>query len=419
MKFLIKNARILAQGNNFHGKKKDILISDGIIEKISDNITDLADEVITNDNLHISIGWIDIYSNFSDPGYEQRETIETGVAAAVAGGFTDVMLVPNTKPPISTKSQVENIIRRAIGSPVNIHPIGAISKEIKGKELAEMYDLHAGGAKAFSDGEIAIQDPGLLLKALQYIIPINGTIIQIPDDRSISANGFMNEGITSTQIGLSGKPAMAEEIMIARDIELLRYTNSKLHITGVSTAKGISLITQAKKEGLQISCSATPYHCHFSDEDLEGYDSNLKVNPPLRTLADVKAIREALKNEEIDCIASHHTPMHIDDKMCDFENALSGMEGLETVFSAMNTFYTDKNSLINQLTITPRKIFGIEIPKIEEGSNACLTLFDPDCEFIINKSMIRSRSHNNAFIGKKLKGRVIGTINNNKVNITR
>jgi len=419
MKFLIKNARILAQGNNFDGQKKDILISDGIIEKISDNITDIADEVITNDNLHISIGWIDIYSNFSDPGDEQRETIETGVAAAVAGGFTDVMLVPNTKPAISTKSQVENITRRAIGSAVNIHPIGAVSKEIKGKELAEMYDLHAGGAKAFSDGEVAIQDPGLLLKALQYIIPINGTIIQVPDDKSISANGFMNEGITSTRIGLSGKPAMAEEIMIARDIELLRYTNSKLHITGVSTAKGVSLIAQAKKEGLQISCSATPYHCHFSEEDLEGYDSNLKVNPPLRTLADVKAIREALKNEEIDCIASHHTPMHIDDKMCDFENALSGMEGLETVFSAMNTFYTDKNTLINQLTTTPRKIFGIEIPKIEEGSNACLTLFDPDCEILINKNMIRSRSHNNAFIGKKLKGRVIGTINNNKVNIAR
>jgi dihydroorotase len=415
MKVLIKQAHISCSSSPFHGQVKDILVVDGKIEKISENISENADEVIARDNLHASIGWMDIFANFADPGYEHKENIETGAAAAAAGGFTDVMLLPNTYPVVSSKSQVEYIVQKAATLAVSMYPIASVTKNAEGKELSEMYDMHASAALAFSDGTEPIQSPGMLLKALQYVLAINGTVIQLPDDKSISKTGLMNEGIASTQLGLPGKPAIAEELMIARDIELLKYTKSKLHITGVSTKKGIELISQAKKEGLNISYSVTPYHCWFCDEDLAGYDSNLKVNPPLRTRADMMAVREAAQNGTVDCFASHHIPQHWDDKTCEFEYAKNGMIGLETLFGAVNSFATDLDLLIEKLTVAPRNIFGITQPALQEGSNACITLFDPSSEYVFEERMIRSRSRNSAFLGKKLKGRVIGIINKNKI----
>jgi dihydroorotase len=414
MKVLIKQAKIVSSSSPYHGQVKDILITEGTIEKIADNIAENADSVIANDNLHVSIGWMDIFANFCDPGFEHKETIETGIAAAAAGGFTDVMLLPDTSPTTSSKSQVEYIVQKAALLPVNVYPIGAITKNIEGKELAEMYDMHSRGAIAFGDGTKPVQSPGLLLKALQYVLAIDATIVQIPDDKSISAHGLMNEGIESTRLGLPGKPAIAEELMIARDIELLRYTKSKLHITGVSTKKGIELIAAAKKEGLNITCSVTPYHGWFCDEDLKDYDTNLKVNPPLRNREDMLAIRSALADGLIDCIASHHIPQHWDDKTCEFEYAKNGMIGLQTMFGAVNYFAKDLNKLIEQLTISPRKIFEIKLPELKEGSAACITIFNPDLEIVFEEKDILSKSHNTAFIRKKLKGKVIGIINKNK-----
>ena len=414
MKVLIKQAHIVSFSSPFNGQVKDILIVDGIIAKIADNITENADEIVANDNLHASIGWMDIFSNFADPGYEQRESMESGAAAAAAGGFTDVMIVPNTNPAISSKSQVEYIVGKAAKLAVNVYPIASVSKNAEGKELSEMYDMHASAALAFSDGINPVQSPGVLLKALQYVLAINGTVIQLPDDRSISKNGLMNEGILSTQLGLPGRPAIAEELMIARDIELLKYTGSKLHITGISTAKGIELITEGKKQGLQLTCSVTPYHCWFCDEDLVGYNSNLKVDPPLRTRKDMMAIRNAVKEGKVDCIASHHMPEHWDDKTCEFEYAKNGMIGLETLFGVMNSFSENTAQLIEQLSVTPRKIFGLAIPSIKEGETASLSLFDPSATYTFEESMIRSKSHNSPFIGKTLKGKVIGIINKGK-----
>ena len=414
MKVLIKKAHISHADSPFHGLVKDILVTDGKIEKIADEISENADEIIANDNLHVSIGWMDIFANFADPGFEHKENIESGCSAAAAGGFTDVMLVPNTNPAVSTKSQVEYVIQKAANLAINVYPMASLTKNAEGKELAEMYDMHASGALAFSDGTEPVQSPGVMLKALQYVLAINGTVIQLPDDKSISKGGLMNEGIESTRLGLPGKPAIAEELMIARDIELLRYTKSKLHITGVSTKKGIELISAAKKEGLQLSCSATPYHAWFCDQDLAGYDTNLKVNPPLRTEEDMLAVRKALQEGTIDCIASHHIPQHWDDKTCEFEYAKNGMTGLESLFGACNSFGGDIHELVEQLSIKPRKIFGLEIPSFAEGSNACLTLFDPGSSYVFTEDMIRSRSRNNAFTGKELKGKVIGIINKNK-----
>ena len=415
MKVLIKQAHISCSSSPFHGQVKDIFIVDGKIEKISDKISDKADQVIANESLYASIGWMDIFANFADPGFEHKETIETGADAAAAGGFTDIMILPNTNPVVSSKSQVEYIVQKATTLPVSIYPVASITKNAAGKELSEMYDMNASSALAFSDGTEPVQSPGVLLKALQYVLAIDGTIIQLPDDKSISKNGLMNEGISSTQLGLPGKPAIAEELMIARDIELLRYTGSKLHITAVSTKKGIEIISQAKKEGLKLSCSVTPYHCWFCDEDLAGYDTNLKVNPPLRTRADMMAMRNAVKNGTIDCIASHHLPQHWDDKTCEFEYAQAGMIGLETLFGVVNSFEINIDQLVEQLTVAPRRIFGIALPEIKEGSNACITLFNPGPTYTFDETMIRSKSRNSPFIGEKLKGKVIGIINKNKI----
>ncbi|MEO5942491.1 MAG: dihydroorotase [Ferruginibacter sp.] len=415
MKVLIRQAKIVSSSSPYHGQVKDILITEGIVEKIADNIAENTDTIIAEDNLHLSIGWMDIFANFCDPGFEHRETIETGIAAAAAGGFTDVVVLPDTNPTTSSKSQVEYIVQKAAPLPVNVYPIGAITKNTEGKELAEMYDMHSSGAIAFGDGTKPIQSPGLLLKALQYVLAIDATIVQLPDDKSISAHGLMNEGIESTRLGLPGKPAIAEELMIARDIELLRYTKSKLHITGISTKKGIELIAAAKKEGLNITCSVTPYHGWFCDEDLKDYDTNLKVNPPLRNKADMLAVRNAVADGLIDCIASHHIPQHWDDKACEFEYAKNGMIGLQTMFAALNYFAKDLNKLIEQLTVSPRKIFGIKLPELKEGSAACITLFNPEVEIIFEEKDIFSKSHNSAFIGKKLKGKVIGIVNKNKM----
>lgn len=414
MKVLIKQAHISCSSSPFHGQVKDIFVVDGKIEMISDKISENADQIIENENLYTSIGWMDIFANFSDPGFEHKETLITGAASAAAGGFTDVMVIPNTLPAVSSKSQVEYIVQKAATLPVSIYPIASVTKNAEGKELAEMYDMRSSGALAFSDGTASIQSPGVLLKALQYLLAIDATIIQLPDDKSISPHGLMNEGIDSTRLGLAGKPVIAEELMIARDIELLRYTKSKLHITGVSTGKGIELISQAKKEGLRLSCSATPYHGWFCDEDLASYDTNLKTNPPLRKRADMMAVRKAIQNGTIDCMASHHFPQHWDDKTCEFEYAKNGMIGLETLFAAVNSFNTDIDQLIDRLTVAPRKIFGMELPELNIGSKACLTLFDPSATFTYLESMIHSKSRNSPFLGKSFKGKVIGIINKNK-----
>lgn len=420
MKVLIRQTTIVHAASPFNGLQKDIFIADGVIQQISDSIQQAADIVIDQPNLHTSIGWMDVYSHFCDPGFEYRETLETGALAAATGGFTDVLVIPNTNPVVHTKSQVEYILQKSTQTPVNIHPLGAVTKNAAGAELAEMYDMRLSGALAFSDGINSIQSPGLLLKALQYVLAFDGTIVQVADDKTINPQGLMNEGITSTQLGLPGKPAIAEELMIARDIDLVKYTGSKIHFTGISTKKGIGLITAAKAAGLNISFSVTPYHAIFCDEDLTGYDTNLKVNPPLRTREDMLAVRSAILDGAADAIASHHIPQNYDNKVCEFEYAKNGMIGLETLFGALgnclpaneNGWTTEK--LITLLSVAPRTIFNLPVPEIKEGAKASLTLFNPTAAYIFDETMIASKSKNTPFIGKSLSGKVIGIINGNK-----
>ncbi|MCZ2222337.1 MAG: dihydroorotase [Chitinophagales bacterium] len=416
MKILLKKVLIAQPSSVINNTVKDIFIDNGVIQTIQDNITAEVDTVFEEENIIVSPGWVDCFSHFCDPGFEYRETLETGSKAALAGGFTNVFVLPNTFPVIQNKSQVEYIIQKSKQLPINISPIGALSKNIEGKELAEMYDMYNSGAIAFSDGLQPVQTSGFLLKALQYVKAFNGTVIQMPIDKTISYNGLINEGIVSTQLGLPGIPSIAEEIIIKRDIDLLRYTESKLHFTGITTAKSIELIKSAKAEGLQISCSVTPYHLFFCDEDVKQYDTNLKVNPPLRSRADMLALQQAVLNGDIDCIASHHLPYNNDEKNCEFENAKNGMISLQTAYSSINHILStlSNDAIANLFSCNASTIFGLPKINIQEGAIANLTLFTRTDKTILTKENNKSKSFNTPFADKELNGKVIGVVTKNK-----
>jgi len=412
MKILIRKAKIIDAQSPFNGLIKDILVENDQIISIEDQIDTAADQIINSPDLLVSTGWVDSFSHFCDPGIEYKETLETGAAAAAAGGFTHVFVLPNTDPVVDNKSQVSYIVQHSRSLPVSIHPIGAITKKIEGKDLAEMYDMKNNGAVAFSDGLAPVQTAGLFLKALLYVKAFDGLLIQIPIDKSIGSGGLINEGIISTQLGLPGIPAIAEETIIKRDIDLLRYTGSKLHITAVSTATSIGLIAEAKKEGLSITCSVTPYHLFYCDEDLVQYDTNLKLNPPLRTRKDMMALRAAVLSGVVDCVASHHLPQNWDNKVCEFEYAKSGMIGLQTSYCTVNTILPELSTeqIVALFSSNARKIFDIPTTSIAVGSKAELTLFSRTGETELTAANNKSKSANSAFLHKQLSGKVLGIL---------
>lgn len=419
MVLLIQQAYITDPSSPFHQTRQDILIESGVIKDIQPRIDLQADQVIAGEDLHASPGWVDIFAQFADPGYEFKETLETGTAAAAAGGYTDVLVIPNTKPAIDNKSQAEYIRHKSKGLPVNVYPIGAVSKGTEGKDLAEMYDMRNSGAIAFSDGLHPIQSAGLLMKALQYVKAFDGVIIQIPDDKTIGTNGLMHEGIVSTQLGLPGKPMMAEELQVARDIKLARYTDSKLHFTGVTSPRSLEYIRRAKEAGLSVTCSVTPYHLFFTDADLWEYDTNLKVFPPLRTANEVSALKAAILDGTIDCITAHHLPHEYDSKVLEFEYAKFGMTGLETTYSVLRTAMPEvpESRWVELLSTNPRKIFGLGTAVIEKGATAAITLFEPAASVTIDAKQFKSKSVNSAFIGKTLTGKIRGIVNGAHISV--
>ncbi len=415
MTILVRQAKIVDPSSPFHLQSADLLIENGVLTSIETIISKKADKIVDVPGLHASPGWVDVFAHLCDPGLEFKETLESGSAAAAAGGYTDVMVLPNTTPVVHNKATVEYIVQKSRTLPVRMHPIGSITRNNEGKELAEMYDMEHSGAIAFSDGSCSVQSSGLLLKALQYVKAIDRVIIQLPDDRAINPGGLMNEGIISTRLGLPGRPAIAEELMIARDIELVKYTSSRLHITGISTAKSVELVRQAKAEGLDVTCSVTPYHLLFSDEDLKDYDTNLKVNPPLRPLADKEALQKALLDGVIDCIATHHLPQDIDNKISEFEYAKYGMIGLQTAFATVRTAVPNLSAeqLVKLFALNPRKIFGLPSKEIRQGERVALTLFAFDSDWTFEQN--HSKSANSPFLGQTLRGRPVGIINQDKL----
>jgi len=417
MHILLKNVKIVAPTSPLHGQQQDILVENGVIRQIAPAITAAGAREISGERLHVSPGWMDVFAHFCDPGQEYKEDLQSGAAAAARGGFTTVMIVPNTQPALHTKPQITYVLSQTAGHAVQVLPIGAVTKNLEGASLSEMYEMQEAGAVAFSDGFKPVQSPGLLLKALQYVKAFNGTIIQLPDDLSISAHGLMHEGIFSTQLGMPGKPALAEELIIQRDLELAQYTGSRIHFTGISTAKSVELIARAKAAGIQVTCSVTPYHLSFTDADLVKYNTYLKVNPPLRTAEDVAALREAVLNGVVDCFATHHQPQDWDAKQTEFEYAQYGMTGLETCFGAIRRHVPQLplEQLVRMLALQPRQVFNLPEPALQEGAVANLTIFDPDTEWTFTAADIASRSKNSAYIDTLLKGKVKGIISNNQV----
>ena len=421
MTILLRQVKIADQHSPYNGQVKDILLQDAVLVSIQDHYEGKADQIVDYPGTIVSLGWVDPFTHFCDPGYEHRETLKTGAAAAQAGGFTTVFVVPNTQPVMDNKTQVNYIVQQQQHLPIEILPIGALSKKIEGKDLAEMIDMHQAGAVASSDGLYPVQSNLLFLKALQYVKTFDGVVIQMPIDKSMGAVGLMNEGITSTQIGLPGIPAIAEELMISRDIELLKYTNSKLHITGVSTAKGIALIEAGKKAGLALTCSVTPYHLYFNETDLNTYDTLLKVYPPLRTKADQAALQDAVERGVVDCISSHHQPQDWDGKTIEFEYAKAGIACIETTYATINHLFPKlkDEAIANLLSNHARQIFNLGSNTIKEEQKVDLTLFNRTNSFTPTKATSKSKSVNNPFLDKAFNGTVIGTYSKGQLHLNK
>lgn len=420
MEIIIRSARIIDTGSPFHNQVKDILVSNGKIKKIGAKLqnTSKAKEVKA-DNLHVSLGWFDLNTFLADPGYEQKETIESGCAAAAFGGFTHICCMPNTQPVTQTKSQIEYVLRKSTDEIVNVHPLGAVSENGEGKDLAEMYDMHSAGAIAFCDGLKPSSNAGMVERSLLYVKAFDGLIMNHPEEKSISKNGAMNEGVVSTKLGLPGAPALAEEISVNRDIYILEYTESKLHLLDISLKRSVELIRNAKKKGLKISSSVNAYNLMLDETAVGSYNTNCKVNPHLRSKEDIAALVKGIADGTIDTITSAHQPHDEECKKLEFDKADFGMIGLETCFAVANTALKGKvelSKIIETFANNPRRVLGIE-NKIAEGAEADLTLFNPELKWTFAESDIKSKSKNTPFVGTNFIGKSLGVINKGKLQL--
>ncbi len=415
MNVLLKSATIVDSKSPLNTKVRDILIENGKIVKIAAKIPDAEKcKTITLKNLHVSCGWFDSSVSFGEPGYEERETIKNGLLTAAKSGFTGIALNSNTNPPIDNKSIVDFLLNNERNSAVDLHPIACLTKGSKGTEIAELFDMKNAGSVAFGDYKKAISNPNLMKIALLYAQNFDGLVLSFPQDNAITNNGIANESDSITKLGLKGNPALAEELQIARDLFLLEYTGGKLHIPTISTQTSVKLIKDAKKKGLDITCSVSAHHLSLTDDLLSGFDSNFKVAPPIRTKKDTMALIKGVKEGTIDMITSDHNPIDIEHKKVEFENALDGTIGLESLFGAVHQII-DLETVINCLTTNPRRRLGLEEICIKEGEKANLTLFNPFEEYTFTEKEILSTSKNSAFLNKNLKGKAYGVFANNKL----
>lgn len=417
MKVIIKSAKIIDSASPFHNQTVDLLIADGLIEKIGVSLPKEDATEIKFENLHLSQGWFDSSVSLGEPGYEDRETIENGLNVAAKSGFTAIGLQPNSFPVIDNQSQVNFVKNKATGFATEIFPIGALTKGSEGKDMAELFDMKKSGAIAFGDYNKSIDNANILKIALQYVQDFDGLVIAYSQDPNIKGNGVANEGIVSTRLGLKGIPNLAEELQISRNLFLLEYTGGKLHIPTISTAKSVQLIREAKAKGLSVSCSVAVHHLVLTDEKLDGFDTRFKVTPPLRTEVDRQALLNGIADGTIDMITSDHNPIDIEFKKMEFDTAKNGTIGLESAFGALLTVLP-LETVVTKLT-SGKAVFGLESNTIAEGSKASFTFFTPEGKSTFTKENILSKSKNSAFLGTEIKGSVYGILNQNKLVITK
>jgi len=411
---LIHAAKVFDPSSPYHLREVDIFIEEGQIKEIGANLSHEVTHHIRVENLCVSIGWCDLRCVLSEPGFEHKDDFTSLSNSAAAGGFTDITVLPNTHPVIQSKESVHYVLNQSKIQLTDFHPIAALTQDTKGEQITEMLDLHHAGAKAFSDGIHPISTTAIMMLSLQYLQTFNGLLISLPENREISPNGQMHEGTTSTMMGTKGIPSLTEELAIIRDLELLNYTGGRLHIATISTAKGVQLIREAKQKGLRVTCDIAAQQVAFTDEDLMDFDTNLKVRPPFRSKADQTALWQGLADSTIDAIVSNHTPHDEESKKLEFDLADFGMLGLETAFAAIMSNCPTEISLemiLDKLTVQPRTLLGLPPLSIQENQTAKLTLFQPNQEWTADWKHFYSKSKNTPFVGKKLKGKVLGVVN--------
>jgi dihydroorotase len=399
----------------------DVYVRDGVIKEIEKPRSNLqAGEVIQAKGKMVVPGLIDMHTHLREPGREDEETIYTGSCAAVAGGFASICCMPNTQPPIDNQETVKFVYQKAKEAKCKIYCIGCISKERKGEELTEIYDLVQAGVVAISDDGKPVENSQVFRNALEYSRMFDLPAISHCEDLSLSCNGVMHEGFVSTSLGMCGIPGIAEEIAVARDLKLAEFTHSRIHIAHVSTAGSVDLIRQAKKTGVNVTCEATPHHFTLTHEAIRTFDTNAKVNPPLRTKRDTEAIKKGLRDGTIDCIATDHAPHSIEEKEVEFDFAPPGLVGLETALGLVITELIDKRVLswtqaIAKLTVNPARILNLPGGRIKVGLPADITVIDPKASWVVEPAKFQSKSKNSPFGGRKLKGKVLCTIVEGKV----
>ena len=414
MNLLVKHVTIADPQSKFNKQQCDVRIANGKIKSIGKLSAEKDETVFNAEGSFLTPGFFDLNCAAGDPGFETKEDIQTLTAAAKAGGFTGLALLPQTNPVVQSKSQVEYIINKAKNNLVNVYPIGAISQNREAKELAELFDMQQAGAVAFSDGDKALQDDGFMSRALQYAKGFDALLMVYPENKSIAGKSQINESKNSVLLGMKGLPALAEEMHIARDIFLATYNETKIHISNISTAGAVALIRKAKKDGVQVSCDVTAHHLVFTEELLADFDSNYKVKPPLRSKADVKALIAGLKDGTIDAITSQHRPEEIEFKNVEFEIAHYGIIALQTVLPLLLKAGLDAGLIAEKLSINPRKLLNLDIPTIDEGKEANFTVFSADKKWLYNSLSNHSKSANNPLLGTELTGKVMFVFNNNQ-----
>lgn len=413
MSLVLKGVEVVDVSSKHHGKMLDIIIEKGLITSIGKNLS-AKKEFVAPVGTKVSTGWIDMRTQTREPGAEHEETVKSLLDSALAGGVTAVGILPNTYPSVDNRDTLENIKYKASSHIVDVYPMASVTKGSKGEELSEMIDLNAAGAYAFTDGSLPIHHTGVLLKTLQYLQPLNKVLIDKVSDKYLSKDGLVHEGINSTLNGLKGIPSLAEGIAIQKVLSILEYAGGKFHFSCISTKEAVELIKAAKKSGLNVTCDVAAHQLAFNDSVIHEFDSNYKVLPPFRLKEDVKALIIGLKDGVIDAVVSDHTPHVIDNKELEFDLAEFGIIGVQTLYSVLNTYgKLSVEELVSKLSVGPRNVLGLSQSIIEEGNKACLTLFNTEEEWVLNKSDLKSKCFNSPFIGKQLKGKVVAVFNNN------